>query len=93
LIVGDLAEDDMGIREIVWGLNGTNPEADLSDKIRLARRAVSLLADETWLWRGDPLEPSSAPLTATEVQALGDDDAAWHDPDNASLVVWLRSRT
>lgn len=49
LIVGDLADDDLGLWEIVWGLNTTNPEADLIDKIRIARSAVSLLADETEL--------------------------------------------
>jgi hypothetical protein len=92
LIVGDLADDDMGLWEIVWGLNAAHPGADLSDKIRLARTAVSLLADETELWLGDPLGPSGAPLTEKDVRALGDDDAAWHDPANASVVVWLRAR-
>ena len=91
--MGDLAEDDQGLWEIVWGLNATHPEAPLDAKIRLARHAVALLTDETKLWRGDPLDPGSAPLTFAEARVLAGDDAAWHDPANASLVVWIRSST
>jgi hypothetical protein len=92
LISGELAEDHVGLWEVVWGLNASNPEAALADKIRLARRAVSLLGDEADLWHGDPLEPDSRPLTPAETQAIAEDHLAWHDPENASLVVWLKSR-
>jgi hypothetical protein len=92
LISGELAEDNLGLWEVVWGLHATNPEASLADKIDLARRAVSLLADDADLWHGDPLEPDSRPLTPAELQAIAEDDLAWHDPKNASLVVWLKSR-
>jgi hypothetical protein len=91
VIAGDLAEDDVGLWEIVWGLNSTNPEAPLDEKVRIARRAVSLLSNEAELWHGDPLEPGSGPLSAAELRALAEDDLAWHDPANASLIVWLRA--
>jgi hypothetical protein len=90
LVTGDLEEDDIGLWEIVWRLNGSHPAVSLPDKVRLARQAVSLLGDHTVLWLGDPLEPDSRPLSSTELNALADDESAWHDPNNATMVVWLR---
>ncbi len=90
LLSGDLQDDDLPIWEIVWQLNTTAPVAPLADKLRLARRAVSLIRDEFELWRGTWPGGPVAPLTEQETRDLAGDDAAWYDPDKASLLVWLR---
>lgn len=90
MLSGDLEEDDVAIWEIVWGLNTTAPEAPLTDKLRLARRAVSQLGDECELWRGSWPGGPKSPLTDQELRILAEDDAVWYDPENASLLVWLR---
>jgi hypothetical protein len=92
VIAGDLEEDNLGLWEVVWGLNSSHPRASLEEKIGLARRAVSLLGNQADLWRGDPLDPDGGPLTPEDLQALAADDLAWHDPKKASMIVWLKSR-
>jgi hypothetical protein len=90
LLSGDLQSDDLPLWEIVWTLNTLAPGAPLDEKIRLARRAVSVLVGQHDLWRGEWPTGPVAPLTEHERQALADDDAAWHDPEHATLLVWLR---
>ena len=87
-----LESDDVPIWEFVWRLNAMCPDAQTPDKIRLARRAVTqLLGQEYGLWRGEWPSGPVAPLTERDVRQLADDDAAWTDPDSASVLVWLRA--
>jgi hypothetical protein len=90
LLAGNLQEDDVPLWEIVWHLNREAPTASLDQKIRLARRVLPLLADEYDLWRGEWPGGPVAPMSAAEIQAMATDDACWHDPENASILVWLR---
>ena len=90
LISEDLQSDDLGLWEIVWTLNTLAPEAALDEKIRLARRAVSVLVGQYDLWRGEWPTGPVAPLTEREKQTLARDDAPWFDPEHAALLVWLR---
>ena len=90
LVSGNLQSGDLPLWEIVWALNALVPEAPLDEKIRLARRAVSHVAGQYNLWRGEWPEGPTARLTESETRALALDDAAWHDPENATLLVWLR---
>lgn len=90
LLAGDLQEDDVPLWEVVWRLNSMAPDAALPDKLRLARRAVSMLADEYEFWRGDWPGGPVAPTSEQQVTLLATDDAAWHDPEQAALLVWLR---
>jgi hypothetical protein len=76
--------------ESVWTLNTFAPKAPLDEKIRLARRAVAVLVGHHDLWRGEWPGGPVARLTESETQTLANDDAAWHDPENATLLVWLR---
>lgn len=90
LISGDLQSDDLGLWEVVWTLNTLAPAAPLDEKIRLARRAVSSLLGHNDLWRGEwPGGPARLP-TEDEKQALAHDDTPWHDPEHATLLVWIR---
>jgi hypothetical protein len=41
LLTVDLADDDVGLWQVVWGLDVLAPAALLADKITLARRAVT----------------------------------------------------
>jgi hypothetical protein len=93
LQLSDLLEtDDVPLWEFVWHLNATHHEAPMLDKIRRARRTVrQRLGQEYELWRGEWPAGPMAPLTETEVRALATDDAAWSDPESASLLVWVRA--
>lgn len=86
----ELQDDDLPLWEIVWHLNRLAPSASLDDKIRLSRRAVSVLVGHNDLWRGEWPGGPLAPLTQSETQTLASDEAAWHDPEHATLLVWLR---
>jgi hypothetical protein len=86
----DLESDDFPLWEVVWNLNTLAPEAPLADKIRLARRAVSLLVGQYQLWRGEWPRGPLAPLTESDSRVLAEEDGPWHDPENATLLVWLR---
>ena len=86
----DLQSDDVPLWEVVWTLNTLAPAAPLDEKIRLARRVVARLMSHTELWRGEWPGGPVAPVTESEVQALAHDDAPWHDPEHATLLVWLR---
>lgn len=90
--VSDLLESgDFPVWEFVWHLNATHPNADLADKIRLARRAsANLIGQDYELWRGRWPEGPVARLTDSEMQDLATDDAAWSRPEAAALLVWLR---
>ena len=90
LLTDLLESDDFPLWEFVWSLNTMAPSAPLADKIRLARRAVSLLVGQYDLWRGEWPGGPVARLTESEAQALAEDDGAWHDPEHATLLVWLR---
>ncbi|HVH94301.1 MAG TPA: hypothetical protein VM688_05255 [Nocardioidaceae bacterium] len=92
LLSAQLEDHDLGLWEIVWTLNSVAPEAPLDAKLRLARGAVSRLVGQYDLWRGEwpPGAGPVAPLTAIEMQTLAHDDVPWHDPEHASLLVWLR---
>jgi len=92
LLSGDLQSDDLPLWEIVWTLNTLAPEAPLDQKIRLARRAVSQLVGQYDLWRGEWPTGPVVPLTESETRILATDDAAWHDPEHATLLVWLREK-
>lgn len=90
LMSAELQDDDLPLWEIVWHLNRLAPSASLDDKIRLSRRAVSVLVGHNDLWRGEWPGGPLAPLTQSETQTLASDEAAWHDPEHATLLVWLR---
>jgi hypothetical protein len=90
LISGNLQSHDLGLWEIVRTLNSLAPDAALADKIRLARRTLPLLVGHYDLWRGERPSGPVALLTEREKQVLAHDDAPWHDPDHAELLVWLR---
>jgi len=90
LVSADLQAGDLALWEIVWTLNSLAPEAPLEEKIRLARRAVSQLVGHYELWRGEWPAGPVAPLTEREKQTLAHDDAPWHDPEHATLLVWIR---
>lgn len=91
LIGVDLEDDDVGLWEVVWTLNSIAPTAPLDEKVRLARRAVSVLVGQYELWRGErPTGRPVARLTDSETQTLAGDDTPWHDPEHATLLVWLR---
>lgn len=63
---------------------------DLARPRLLARRAVSSLLGHHDLWRGDWPGSPVALLTEDEKQTLAHDDAPWHDPEHAALLVWIR---
>jgi hypothetical protein len=86
----ELEGDDLALWEIVWTLNTLAPAAPLDEKIRLARRAVRVLVGQYDLWRGEWPAGPVAPLTESETQTLAHDDAPWHDPEHATLLVWIR---
>lgn len=86
-----IQEDDFPIWEFVWHLNRMAPAAPLGDKIRVARRAMRSFMDEYELWRGEWPSGPVAPMTEVEIEAMAGDEACWHDPQNASLLVWLRA--
>ncbi len=90
LMSAELQSDDLGLWEIVWHLNTLAPEAPLDEKVRLARRTVSVLMGQYDLWRGEWPAGPMAPLSESEKLALAHDDVPWHDPEQASLLVWLR---
>jgi hypothetical protein len=90
LVSGELQDDDVGLWEVVWRLNTLAPAAPLGEKILLARHAVSSLLGHNHLWRGDWHGGPVALLTEDEMQILAHDDAPWHDPENATLLVWIR---
>lgn len=90
VLTEDLRADDFPLWEFVWTLNTMAPSVALADKVRLARRAVSLLTDEYELWRGEWPGGPTAPLSDDETRLLAADDAAWYDPEKAALLVWLR---
>lgn len=90
LISGDLQSDDVGLWEVVWTLNRLAPAAPLNQKIRLARHAVATLLGQHDLWRGEWPGGPVALLTEAEKQALAHDDTPWHDPEHATLQVWIR---
>jgi hypothetical protein len=90
LISGDLQSDDVGLWEVVWTLNTLAPAAPLDEKIRLARHAVSSLSGHHGLWRGEWPGGPVALLTEGEMQKLAHDDTPWHDPEHATLLVWIR---
>lgn len=90
LISGDLQDDDLGLWEVVWTLNQLAPSAPLDEKIRLSRRTVSSLAGHYDLWRGDWPSGPVAILTEEEKETLAREDAPWHDPEQATLLVWIR---
>jgi len=90
LLSSDLQSADLPLWEIVWMLNTLAPAVPLDEKIRLARRAVSVLVGHNELWWGEWPGGPVTRLTESETQALAHDDAAWHDPEHAALPVWLR---
>lgn len=90
LLSADLQGNDLPLWEIVWTLNVLAPAAPLGEKIRLARRAVSVMVGHNDLWRGEWPGGPVAPLTESELVTLAKDDAPWHDPEHATLLVWLR---
>ena len=92
LLTDELESDDYPLWEFVWNLNTMAPSAPLADKIRLARRAVSLLVGQYDLWRGDWPGGPVVRLTESEMQILANDVEPWHDPEHATLLVWLRQR-
>ena len=53
-------------------------------------RPVSVLMGQYELWRGEWPGGPVTRLTERETQALASDDVAWHDPEHATLVVWIR---
>jgi hypothetical protein len=78
----------------VWHLNTTHPDAPLEDKIRLARRAATNLIGQNYEFRrGRWPEGPTAPLTEVEKRSLAYEDAAWSDPESATMLVWLREVT
>lgn len=90
LLTDEMESDDFPIWEFVWTLNTMAPSASLTDKIRLARHAVSLVVGQYDLWRGDWPGGPVTPLTESEMQTLANNDEPWHDPERATLLVWLR---
>lgn len=90
LISGDLQSDDLGLWEVVWTLNTLAPAAPLDEKIRLARHTVSSLLGNHDLWRGEWPGGPVALLTEDEKQTLAHGDTPWHDPEHATLLVWIR---
>ena len=66
------------------------PPAPLDEKIRRARHAVSSLLGHNDLWRGDWPGGPIAFLTEDEMGLLAHDDVPWHDPEHATLLVWIR---
>jgi hypothetical protein len=91
LLSADLEDDDLGLWEVMWTLNTLAPAAPFDDKIRLAKHAVSsLVGGQYELWRGEWPGGPVAPLTEGEQQLLAHDDVSWHDPDHATLLVWIR---
>ena len=91
MLAGVLEEGDFPLWEFVWHLNRLAPAAPLADKVRVARRALPSFLDEYDLWRGEWTEGPVAPLTEAETRLMATDDACWHDPEAASLLVWLRA--
>lgn len=91
LLARDLEDDDVPLWEVVWTINTMAPSASLAEKIKLARRAVRHLSDQYELWRGEWPHGPVAPLTETEASVMADDDACWHDPENATLLVWIHA--
>ena len=71
-------------------LNTLAPAAPLDEKIRLARHVVSSLLGNYDLWRGELPGGPVALLTEEEMQTLARDDTPWHDPEHATLLVWIR---
>lgn len=90
LVSSDLQDDDLGLWEVVWTLNTLAPAAPLDEKIRLARHAVSSLLGQCDLWRGEWPGGPVAILSEDEKRTLSHDDAPWHDPEHAALLVWIR---
>jgi hypothetical protein len=83
-------EDDQGLWEIVWTLNGQFPDKPLACKVELAREAVRLLGPKIELWRGRWPEGPLEPLTEAEADSLVADDLPWYDPERASQLIWVR---
>lgn len=92
LVSGDLQSDDVPLWEIVWTLNTLAPAVPLDEKIRLARRAVRELVGIYDLWRGEWPAGPVALLTEGEKHVIAHDDAPWHDPEHATLLVWFAKR-
>ena len=90
LTSADLQDDDLGLREVVCILSSLAPAAPLDERIRLARRAVSVLVGQYDLWRGEWPTGPVARVTDSEMQTLAHDDTPWHDPEQATLLAWLR---
>lgn len=90
LVSADLQSDDVPLWEIVWTLNALAPDAPLDEKVRLARSVVGALTGQYDLWRGEWPTGPVALLTEAEKRTLAHDDASWHDPEHASLLVWIR---
>jgi hypothetical protein len=91
LLSNDLQSGDVPLWALVRHLDGLAPAASLSDKIRLAQRTLPLLLQEHDLWRGKSPGGPVAPMTEAEISAMSNDDTSWHDPEKASILVWLRA--
>ena len=70
-------------------MNTLVPAAPLDEKIGLARHAVSSLLGHHVLWRGAWPGGPVALLTENEKRTLAHDDTPWHDPEHATLLVWI----
>lgn len=90
MLAGYLQEDDLPLWEIVWHLNRDAPAVPLNEKIRLARRALPLLSDEYDLWRGEWPGGPVERMSEAGIRAMETEDTCWHDPESASVLVWLR---
>ena len=85
-------EDDQGLWEVVWVMNGQGCAAPVEMKVQLARDVVLKLLGEgrVELWHVTWPGTTARELTPDELRRLTSEDAPWCDPANCDLLVEIR---
>ena len=86
-----LHEGDQGLWETVWVLNSGEHETPVTDKVVLSRQVTFELLGQgrIELWEGSWPGGPTRRLTDSQIAGLEVDDAPWHDPESAKLLVWV----
>ncbi|MDP9074478.1 MAG: hypothetical protein M3N98_09960 [Actinomycetota bacterium] len=84
-----LADGDQWMWELAWKLNEEFPAVELAEKVALARQVVIGLTikGSTELWRGQWPAGPVAPVSREEMAKIMAEDAPWHDPEHAEILV------